>query len=123
MEVDIAKGNTQIACKVLPIMLEGTARVWLDSLPHNTINSWRKMKATFNHNFEGTYKRSYTTGDLAHCRQKQDETSRDYLARWITIKNACENMHDIQAINYFIEGLVRGTSLRHKLKRKNPKLW
>jgi hypothetical protein len=120
MAVDIARGNTLIACKFLPIMLEGTARVWLDSLPRNTINSWGEMKVVFNHNFKGTYKRSYTAGDLARCRQKPDESSRDYLARWITIKNACENMHDIHAIDYFVEGLVRGTGLRHKLKGKKP---
>jgi hypothetical protein len=120
MAVNIAKGNTLIAYKFLPIMLKGTTRVWLDSLSRNTINSWGEMKAAFNHNFEGTYKRSYTAGDLACCRQKDNESSRDYLARWITIKNACENMHDIQAIDYFTEGLVRGTGLRHKLKRKKP---
>jgi uncharacterized membrane protein YgcG len=49
-----------------------------------------------------------------------DESSRDFLARWINIKNSCENMQDIQAIDYFTEGLVRGTSLRHYLKRTNP---
>jgi hypothetical protein len=120
MAVDIAKGNTLITYKFLSIMLEGSARVWLDGLPLNTINSWSETKGAFNHNFEGTEKRSYTAGDLARCRKKLDESSRDYLTRWITIKNACENMHDIQAIDYFVEGLVRGTALRHKLKRKNP---
>jgi hypothetical protein len=76
-------------------MLEGTARVWIDSLPRNSIHYWKDMKEAFNHNFEGTYKRSYTAGDLARCRQKADESSHDFLARWINIKNSCENMQDI----------------------------
>jgi hypothetical protein len=54
--VGIADGSTNIACKFLPLMLEGTARVWIDSLPRNSIHCWKDMKEAFNHNFEGTYK-------------------------------------------------------------------
>jgi hypothetical protein len=31
--VTIADGNPRIACKFLPLMLEGTTRIWIDSLP------------------------------------------------------------------------------------------
>jgi hypothetical protein len=80
MAIDIAKGNTYIACKYPPIMLEGSARVWLNSLPRNSIASWADMRNAFDHNFEGTYKRSYMTDDLASCKMKEGETSRDFLA-------------------------------------------
>jgi hypothetical protein len=64
------------------------------------------MKEAFTHNFKGTYKRPYTAADLARCRQKTDESSQDFLARWITINNACEGVHEVQAVNYFTEGLM-----------------
>jgi hypothetical protein len=101
-------------------MLEGTTRIWIDSLPENLVNCWNNIKEAFTHNFEGTYKRPYTMADLARCRQKMDESSRDFLARWITINNSCEGVHEVQVVNYFTEGLVRGTALRHYLKRVNP---
>jgi hypothetical protein len=120
MTIAIANRNSRIACKFLPVMLEGAAHIWIDSLPPNSINCWKYMKDAFTHNFEGTYKRPYIAADLARCRQKPDETSRDFPARWITINNACEGIHEVQAIDYFTEGLVQGTTLRHYLKRVNP---
>src|SRR3954465_9244827 len=43
---------------------------------------------------------------------------RDYLSRWIKLKNSCEGVHEIQAIQYFTDGCLADSMLRHKLLRK-----
>jgi hypothetical protein len=40
-----------------PLMLTGSARTWLNSLPALQINSWHDFKEAFIKNFTGTYKR------------------------------------------------------------------
>jgi hypothetical protein len=102
-------------------MLTETVRSWIDNLPEKSINSWVDMQAAFRRNFEGTYKRPHTLGDLQRCVQGDDESSRDYLARWITMNNDCENVLEETAVQAFVEGSIKGSLLRHSLKRNDPK--
>ena len=96
-------------------MLRKTARSWLNELPENTIHNWYDMQSAFFRNFEGTYRRPCTVGDLQRCTQKAGETCRDYLGRWIDTKNSCEGVNDQTTIEAFIAGLPIGL-LRHRLK-------
>ena len=98
-------------------MLRGTARQWLNDLEPNSIHCWVDMQIAFTKNFEGTYKRSFTVGDLQRCVQQPDEFSRAFLGSWLDMKNSCEGVHDQTAMHAFIEGLEKGTLLRHTLKR------
>src|SRR3954463_14077718 len=79
--------------KYLPLMLAGTARQWIDDLPERSIYNWLDMQEAFTKNFEGTYKRPCTVGDLHRCVQEKDETSRAYLSRWLDMKNSCAGVH------------------------------
>jgi hypothetical protein len=54
--VDIAGGNKRLAVRYTPLMLQGSARTWLNSLPTLQINSWFKFKEAFIKNFTRTYK-------------------------------------------------------------------
>src|SRR4051812_48266056 len=49
----------------------------------------------------------------------KDEPLRDYLSRWIKLKNSCEGVHEIQAIQYFTDGCLADSMLKHKLLCKN----
>jgi hypothetical protein len=98
-------------------MLTGTARQWLNDLKPNSIHCWFDMQIAFTKNFEGTYKRSCNVGDLQRCVQQPDESSRAFLSRWLDMKNSCEGVHEQTAIIAFIDGLERGSLLRHTLKR------
>jgi hypothetical protein len=55
--VDIAGGNKRAAVRYAPLMLTGSARMWLNSLPALQINSWHDFQEAFIKNFTGTYKR------------------------------------------------------------------
>src|SRR3954453_23020864 len=111
------RGNPNIIVKYLPLMLSGTTRQWIDDLPERSIYNWLDMQEAFTKNFEGTYKRPCTVGDLQRCVQEKDETSRAHLSRWLDMKNSCVGVHAQTAMAAFIDGLERGTLLRHKLKR------
>ena len=76
--------------KYIPQMLEGPARIWLNNLPTDSIKGWLDLEEQFNNNFSSMYKRLNHPQQLSMCRQREDETDRDYLTRWSTIRNSCE---------------------------------
>ena len=113
--VGIAGGNWRVTVRYAPLMLQGSARSWLNSLPGNSINCWQDFDDAFVHNFTGTYERPSLPRHLALCVQGKDEPLRDYLAWWIKLRNTCEGVHAIQAIQYFTDGCLDGSMLKHKL--------
>jgi len=117
--VRIAGGNRRVAVRYAPLMLQGTARTWLNSLPKDSVNYWEDFTSAFTHNFTSTYDRPNLPRQLALCVQSKDEPLRDYLSRWIKLKNSCEGVHEIQAIQYFTDGCLADSMLKHKLLRKN----
>jgi hypothetical protein len=55
--IDITGGNKRTGVRYTPLMLTGSARMWLNSLPALQINSWHDFKEAFIKNFTRTYKR------------------------------------------------------------------
>ena len=90
--VNIANGNKHVAVKYVPLMLQGTARTWLNSLKPCSINSWVDFIEAFIRNFTSTYKRPPKPRQLSLCVQGPNESTRDYLTRWAscaTLVKAC----------------------------------
>ncbi|KAI5008825.1 hypothetical protein ZWY2020_009873 [Hordeum vulgare] len=118
--VGIARGNKRVAVRYVPLMLTGSARTWLNSLPAGSVNSWVDFEEAFVHNFTRTYKRPGRPRELAMCIQKPDEPLRDYVSQWTELRNSCEGVHEVQAIQYFIDGWRDGTLLKRKLMCSEP---
>src|SRR3954464_1083963 len=117
--VGIAGGSWHVAVRYAPLMLQGSAQTWLNILPSNSINCWEDFSEVFIRNCIGTYNRPHLPRQLALCVQGKDEPLRDYLSRWIKLKNSCEGVHEIQAIQYFTDGCLADSMLKHKLLRKD----
>lgn len=100
---------------MLQLYLVGPARIWLHDLPENSIFCWFDLKIAFKAHFNGTYKRPHTASDLQQYVQRKNETSREYLSRWLETRNSCESIDDTMSMLAFIGGLQRGSLLRHKL--------
>ena len=49
--VGIAGGSRRVAVRYAPLMLQGLARSWLNSLPINNINCWKDFDDAFVSNF------------------------------------------------------------------------
>ena len=73
--VRIAGGNRRVAVRYAPLMLQGTARTWLNSLPKDSVNCWEDFTSAFTHNFTSTYDRPNLPRQLALCVQGKDEPS------------------------------------------------
>ena len=54
--VQIGGGKDEVAMKHLPLMLEGSARAWLNELAPGSIYSWEELARVFVRTFEGTCK-------------------------------------------------------------------
>ncbi|KAI4988648.1 hypothetical protein ZWY2020_035888 [Hordeum vulgare] len=54
------------------------------------------------------------------CVQRSDEPLRDYVMRWTVLRNSWEGVHEVQAIQYFIDGCRDETLLKHKLMCSEP---
>ena len=97
------------------------ARTWLNSLKPYSINSWLDFTEVFVRNFTSTYKRAPKPRQLSLCVQGPAESTRDYLTRWAELRNSCEGVHEVQAIEYFTVGCREGTLLKHRLLCDEPK--
>ena len=45
--VGIAGGNKRVAVRYAPLILQGSARTWLNSLPANNVNAWIDFETAF----------------------------------------------------------------------------
>ena len=93
--VGIAGGNKRVAVRYSPLMLQGSARTWLNSLPANSVNAWLDFEEAFVRNFTGTYQRPGHPRQLSLCVQGKDELDRDYVKRWSELRNSCEGVHEV----------------------------
>jgi hypothetical protein len=119
--INIVGGIKRTAVRYTPLMLIGSARTWLNSLPALQINSWHDFQEAFIKNFIGTYKQPPRPRQLALCKQGPDEPDRDYFTRWSKLRNSCKGVGEEQAIGYFMDRCREGTLLKHKLHRAEPK--
>ena len=101
-------------------MLQGLARTWLNSLPMGSINAWVDFEEAFVRKVTRTYRQPGHPSQLAMCVQGPTSTGREYLTRWTELRNSCEGVHEVQAIQYFVSGCRDGTLLKHKLLRFEP---
>ncbi|KAE8781557.1 Endoglucanase 3 [Hordeum vulgare] len=54
------------------------------------------------------------------CVERPHKPLRDYITHWMELRNSCEGVHEVQAIQYFIDGCRDGTLLKHKLMCSEP---
>ena len=94
--VTIAGGSKRVAVRYAPLMLQGSARSWLNSLPPNNINCWSDFGDAFVRNFTGTYERPGLPG---------------------TWHSACKERTSLFVIT-FSGGLSSGTLAREFMKSK-----
>jgi hypothetical protein len=118
--IGIAGDNKRIAVRYTPLMLQGSAQTWLNSLPPNSVNAWLDFEGAFVRNFTGMYQHLGRPRQLSLCVQGKDETDRGYITRWSELRNSYEGVHEVQAIQYFSEGCRDGTMVKHKLMRTEP---
>jgi hypothetical protein len=82
------RGTSTTAMKCLQLQLKGSTHAWLKSLPPGSIKSWEDLVYDFVQNFQATYKRPASVEQLPACTQRNNESIRSYIRRWINVKNS-----------------------------------
>ena len=103
----------------LPLFLSDAARAWLEHLPPVQIHDWDDLVRIFGGNFQGTYVRPGNSWDLRGCRQKPEETLREYIRRFSKQRTELPNITDSDVIGAFLAGTTC-RDLVSKLGRKTP---
>ncbi|KAI5008870.1 hypothetical protein ZWY2020_009918 [Hordeum vulgare] len=90
--------------KHLPLMLDGSARAWLNQLAPSSIYSWADLARVFIKTFEGVQ------ALLASWSSKikpveANEPLRDFIQRWTTLYHTVENVTEHQAVCAFKAGV------------------
>jgi hypothetical protein len=111
--------DDRIIIRNLPLFLSGAARAWLEHLPLAQIHDWDDLVRVFGRNFQGTYVCPRNSWDLRSCRQKPDETLREYIRQFSKQRTELPNITDLDVIGAFLAG-TSCRDLVSKLGRKTP---
>ena len=92
--------------KYFHVALRGTARLWLMNLPPGSVGSWGKLCEKFVTNFNGSFTRPGTHGDVLTIRQRKGETLRQYIQCFSQVRNTIPCISPTAVIMAFSEGVT-----------------
>ena len=98
--------DDDFAVQYLPLLLSSSTRAWLEQLEHGSIRCWSDPRSTFIGHFQSTYTRPGNSWNLRNCRQRADETLREYIQRFSKKRN--ENISPVMIDQ--INSVVTSTS-------------
>nr|CAB3492390.1 unnamed protein product [Digitaria exilis] len=103
-----------------PVAMEQGSLTWLESLRPDSIDSWHALKKAFVSNYQGSFERPGSKYEFRACKQKPEESLRDYNRRFFAIKASCVPIPDSEVIDYFQEGMT-DRSLFRDFGHKRPR--
>ena len=81
MAMEMLDVDEAVCAKYFTMMLEGTARTWLKSLPANSVRSWAELKHRFIQKLKDTSKQPMSIVDLDACVQDDGESTTHWVKR------------------------------------------
>ena len=118
--IEAAHGDENTKAKLIHLVLDGIARSWNFNLPVNSIYSWEQLRDVFVLNFRGTYEEPKTQQDLMGIHQRQGESTREYIRRFLQARCQVQDITEASVIHAASAGLLEG-ELTRKLVRKEPR--
>lgn len=97
-----------------PLVLKGAAQSWLMNLPPASIRVWQELCEQFVGNFQGTFKRAGIEEDLYTVEQRPDETLRQFIRRFSTVRNTIRGISP-QAVMITFKLDIRDVKMKEKL--------
>lgn len=116
MAMDMLDVDDAACAKYFTMMLKGTTRTWLKSLPAKSIGSWAELKAQFIQNFKDTCKEPMSIVDLASCVQEEGESTTHWVRRVSAILHSSDRINADTTV-LTLEGNCRFMPLKLKLGR------
>src|SRR3954466_1602646 len=116
MAMEMLDVDDTACAKYFTMMLEGTARTWIKSLPPNSISSWAQLRARFIKNFKDTCKQPMSIVDLAACVQQEGESTTHWVRRVSEVLHSSDRINADTAV-VLLESNCRFGPLKLKLGR------
>ncbi|GJN29132.1 hypothetical protein PR202_gb17327 [Eleusine coracana subsp. coracana] len=116
-----AGGDSYVMANYLPVCLDPVVRIWLTSLPEESVTSWGDLHKKLIESFQATCNRPGNHFNLTRIKQKADEPLHDYIKQFWAKKNEIPNILDQQIIAAF-QGGIRSDDLVWKIGRMNHDL-
>nr|ABG65975.1 retrotransposon protein, putative, Ty3-gypsy subclass [Oryza sativa Japonica Group] len=117
--IEAAHGDKNTKAKVIHLALDGIARSWYFNLPANSIYSWEQLHDVFVLNFRGTNEEPKTQQHLLGIRQRQGESIREYMRRFLQARCQVQDITEASVINATSAGLLED-ELTRKITNKEP---
>ncbi|KAK3129447.1 hypothetical protein QOZ80_6BG0479820 [Eleusine coracana subsp. coracana] len=96
-------------------------RIWLTSLPEESVTSWGDLNRKLIESFQASCNRPGNHFDLTRIKQKGDEPLHDYIKRFCAKKTEIPNIPDQQIITAFLGG-IRSDDLVREIGWRNHNL-
>ena len=91
--------------KLFPSFLTGQAFVLYSSLPHNSLNSWAKLKDKFQTQFSRTNLR-VSIANMARLRQRPNEIVEQFIMRFKRARMHCQIiLPEREYVKFAVDGL------------------
>nr|GEW38008.1 reverse transcriptase domain-containing protein [Tanacetum cinerariifolium] len=86
--------------------LIGSARVWFDDLPHESVNSYDELKEAFLANFRQQKKCIKDPVEIHHIKQREGESLEDFVRRFKVESRDVKGAPKIMRISGFMHGIT-----------------
>ena len=96
------------------------ALAWFRQLPEKLVDSFEELCTQFIKQYNSNRQQQKTMADLDLLVQNEDETSQQYLARFMEVINTIYDANSIAATGSFIKGLQPGSMLFKDLIKNTP---
>ncbi|CAJ2638239.1 unnamed protein product [Trifolium pratense] len=123
--LDFRNISGAIRCRLFPTTLRKGAMAWYQSLPPQSIHSWRDLTEQFCRHFTASRKHPKTVHALEAIYQAEEETLRNFVERFNKEAVQVETTDDMKKIDDCIqlkdaiEIMIRSGQLREFVKRNN----
>ncbi|GJN36809.1 hypothetical protein PR202_gb25705 [Eleusine coracana subsp. coracana] len=116
-----AGGDSYVMANYLPVCLDPAVRIWLISLPEESITCWGDLNRKLIESFQATCNRPGNHFDRTRIKQKNGEPLHDYIKQFCAKKTEIPNVPDQQIIAAF-QGGIRSDDLVREIGRRNHDL-
>ncbi|GJW50304.1 reverse transcriptase domain-containing protein, partial [Tanacetum coccineum] len=107
-------------CHMFNSTLTGTARVWFDDLPPESIDSYDDLKETFLANYLQQKKCIKDPVEIHHIKQMEEESTEDFVRRFKMESRDVKGASKVMRISRFMHGITNPELIK-RLHDKIPK--
>ncbi|CAA0807137.1 Unknown protein, partial [Striga hermonthica] len=118
--MDLHGASDALRCRMFSLTLGPRAKKWYHSLPPHSIWKWQQLRSAFRSHFIGAQVCLDPKESLANVTQKDDESVKDYIARFNDRVQNMEPCHPETLLVMAIAGLKPNSIFRWTLCQNKP---